>query len=121
MLYEFITKKQNDTIAQSIENYQGQAYPLETALGAVLIGHHYGWRVLKIIHSPATYKKYEQILGVSFEEICPERGPKAKKSLGLKIADRLNSFWAVATGKKKIPNKALLDDGSELNEEFDDA
>ena len=120
-MYDFITKKQNETIAESIGNYRGQAYPLETALGAVLIGRLYGWRVLKIIHSPATYKKYEKILGVSFEEICPERGPNAKKSLGLKIADRLNSFWAVATGKKKIPNKAMLDDGSELPEDFDDA
>ncbi len=121
MLYGFLTKEQNEALSKSIDNYRGQAYTLESALGAVLVGHRFGWRVLKLIHSPSTYRKYEKILGVSFEEICPERGPKAKKSLGLKIADRLNSFWAVATGKKKVPNKAMLDDGSELGEEFDDA
>ncbi|MEH6542466.1 MAG: hypothetical protein V7721_00860 [Porticoccaceae bacterium] len=120
MLYGFLTKEQNQTITKAIDGYRGQAPTLESALGAVLIGHRYGWRVLKVIHSPATYKKYEKILGVKFQDICPERGPKASRSMGLKIADRLNSFWAVATGKKKIPNKAMLDDGAELPEDFTD-
>lgn len=118
MLYEFLTEEQNATIAESIDNYRGLAPTLEAAMGAVMLGHLYGWRVLKLVHSPATYRKYEKILGIKFEEVCPERSPKSKRSLGLKIADRLNSFWAVATGKKKIPNKSLLDDGAELPEDF---
>lgn len=118
MLFSFLTDKQNEAIKQSVDKYRGQAMALESAFGAVVIGHRYGWRVLKIIHSPATYRKYEKILGVKFQDICPERGPLAKRSLGLAIADKLNSFWAVATGKKKIDDKAKLDDEQTIAEEL---
>lgn len=109
MLKLKLTKEQEKTIQHSLVRYRGNAVALESALGALFIGANYGWRVLKIIHSPATYKKYEDILGVSFQDLCPERTLLSKKSWGLAIADRLNSFWAIATGKKKIKDKAFLD------------
>lgn len=117
-MFSHLNEKQNNTIVTSIDSYRGSAFILESALGAIIIGEKYGWRVLKLIHSPATYKKYEVILGLNFQDTCPERGPLAHKSLGLKIADRLNSFWAVATGKKKIKNKAEFDDGEALPKDY---
>lgn len=114
MLYSFLTDEQNNAIQQSMTHYRGHAMALESALGAVIIGHKYGWRVLKLVHSPATYRKYEKILGVKFQDISPERGPLAKKSRGLALADKLNSFWAVATGKKKIEDKSEFGDEQEI-------
>lgn len=118
MLYSFLTDEQNAVIQQSIAQYRGHATALESALGAVVIGHNYGWRVLKLVHSPATYRKYENILSVKFQDLCPERGPLSNKSRGLAIADKLNSFWAVATGKKKIEDKSELGDEKEIERDL---
>ena len=96
-------------IVESISNYRGLGTTLESALGALVVGQHFGWRVLKMLHNPSTYRKYEQILGVSFQEVCPERTKLTKKSMGVKAADKLESFWAVARGKKQIPNKGMLE------------
>lgn len=118
MLFTFLNEEQNETIKKSLDEYRGHVPTLEAAIGAIFVGHRYGWRVLKIVHSPATYRKYEKILGIKFQDICPERGELAHRSLGLAIADKLNSFWAVATGKKKIKEKATLADEDDIAKEL---
>ena len=100
-----------EVIIKSMSEYRGLGTTLESAVGALVIGQHFGWRVLKMFHNPSTYNKYEQILGVSFKEVCPERTEFSKKSVGVKAADKLKSFWAVARGKKQIANKGMLDLG----------
>lgn len=80
-------------------NYKGSGNILESAIGAMYVGQIYGWKVLRMIHGSNTYVKYEKILGVKFKDICPDRGPLASNSIGLKIADKLGGFWKVATGK----------------------
>jgi len=109
-----LTKEQEQTILSVIKNYKGNAPKLEGAIGALVIGSNYGWRVLKIIHSPATYKNYESILNIKFQDVCPERTELSKKSFGLAIADKLKSFWSVATGKKSIKNKLHIDDAKAI-------
>jgi len=98
-------------VIDSVSKYKGLGTTLESAVGALVIGQHYGWRVLKMLHNPSTYKKYEEILRVRFEDVCPERTPLTKKSIGMQIADKLQSFWAVARGKKQVPNKGMLGEG----------
>lgn len=103
-----LNKDQEAIIQKALKEFKGQIDTFESALGALIIGQHYGWRVLKIIHSPATYKKYEKLLGLSFEDICPERGALAHKSIGLMVADKMNSFWAVVLGKIEVKNKLRI-------------
>ena len=95
-------------LIETIQKYRGQSTTLESALGALIVGQHYGWRVLKIVHGNRTYNKYQDILGVKFEDLCPERTEISHRSLGLAAADRLNSFWAVVRGKRKVANKGLI-------------
>ena len=97
-------------ILKTIDKYRGQASTLENALGSLILGQHYGWRVLKIVHTPATYKKYENILGVEFKNVCDEITSKGdSRSVGYAISKKLGSFWAIITGKTKIPDKGVID------------
>lgn len=110
--------EQEQIVAKSIADYKGNVVKLESALGALLLGSNYGWRLLKIVHSPATYKSYEKILGISYQDVCPERTELSKKSYALAIADKWKSFWAVASGKKPIKHKHHIDDGSEIQKQI---
>ena len=118
MLGIILTDKQEKVVKKSIRSYRGNAAKLEGAIGALVVGSNYGWRVLKIIHSPATYKSYEEILSIKFQDTCRERTPLSKKSFGLAVADKIASFWAVATGKKSIKNKAHFDDEDEIQRQI---
>ena len=46
------------------------------------MGHHFGWKVLYIIHSRVTIRKYEKILDIKIRDIFAETGPSSYRSLG---------------------------------------
>jgi len=89
----------------AIANFQGDLDKLESALGMLRMGHHYGWKVLYIIHSKKTVRNYEGILGIKIREIFPETGPSSCRSIGLNLAMRFSNFWKVVGGDTKIPRK----------------
>ena len=99
----------NDHLSRVLAEYKGQVPVLESALGALIVGQHYGTRVLQLAHGQATLKKYEAILGKSFSELCPEKGRFAYKSIGLKAAEALGGFWKVVMGKVKVERKNEVD------------
>ena len=98
--------KRLDEIEQvAIARYVGDLGELESALGMLRMGHQYGWRVLVLIHSKATIRKYEEILGIDIREELPEKGPAAHRSVGLKVAETVGNFWKAVSGDIKIPKK----------------
>ncbi|SFL37823.1 hypothetical protein SAMN05216302_10726 [Nitrosomonas aestuarii] len=92
-------------IDEAVENYRGQADELENAIGMLMIGRIYGWKVLVIVHNKRTIKKYESILGINIREMFPPEGPLAHKSLGYRIASKLSNFWKAVSGDIKIENR----------------
>lgn len=80
------------------KEYRGSIHELERAVGVLFLGDEVGWKVLYLCHDKKTLRKYEQILGVDFREIFPERGPLARKSLGLALADKAGEFWKAVKG-----------------------
>lgn len=104
-----LTKDQTKRTTKAIETYKGQMPVLESAIGALAIGQKFGWRVLQIVHSSATLKKYERVLDLKFKDVCPERTDLSRKSVGLAVADKIQSFWAVALGKHPVKNKDCLE------------
>ncbi|MCC6834474.1 MAG: hypothetical protein IT213_05770 [Cytophagales bacterium] len=92
-------------IDKAVENFRGQADELENAIGMLMIGRIYGWKVLVIVHNKRTIKKYETILGINIREMFPPEGPLAHKSLGYKIASGLSNFWKAVSGDIKINNR----------------
>ena len=95
----------DDIIDRSISGAQGQLDELESALGMLLIGHHFGWKVLYLVHSKRTIRKYEDILGIKIREIFPEIGPSSPRSVGLAVAEKYPNFWKVVSGEIKIPRR----------------
>lgn len=108
-----LTDEQNqqlqEVINRAIREAHGQLDELELALGMLLIGHHFGWKVLYLIHSKKTIRKYEEILDIKVREFFPEKGPSSPRSVGLAFADRVSNFWKVVSGDIKIPNRRKVE------------
>lgn len=98
-----------EVIDRTIRDGNGLLDELESALGMLLIGHHFGWKVLYLIHSKKTIRKYEEILGIKVREHFPERGPSSPRSVGLAFADKASNFWKVVSGDIKIPDRRKVE------------
>ena len=108
-LTEVQRKQLTDIQENAIAAFTGQLDELESALGMLAMGHHFGWKVLYLIHSKKTIRKYEDILGVKIRELFPEKGPSSYRSFGLSLADKIGNFWKVAGGDIKIPDRRKVD------------
>lgn len=86
----------------AISNFSGMLDELESALGMLRIGHHMGWKVLYLVHSKKTIRKYEEILNIKIRDIFEEEGPSAKRSIGLAIAQKFSNFWKVVSGEAPL-------------------
>lgn len=75
---------------------------LESALGMLRMGHHVGWKILYIILSKKTIRKYEEILDIKIRDIFPDEGPSAARSIGLEISKRFSNFWKVVSGEIEL-------------------
>jgi hypothetical protein len=112
-----LDKETEQRILKALDDFKGLGTTMESAVGALIIGQYFGWRVLKLLHNPATYRKYEKILGIEFKTVCPEITEAGKaKSIGYAITEKLNSFWAVITGKKKFADKGVIDSPEQVQE-----
>lgn len=94
-------------VARSSLEFKGQADDLYMAVGCLLVGRLYGWRVLRLTLTSKQYAKYQRILalgldepggGFRFGEWMRERERLSYKSIGLKLADMIGDFWAACKG-----------------------
>ncbi|MGC2519446.1 MAG: hypothetical protein WA373_10130 [Burkholderiales bacterium] len=90
--------------ADAIANFEGQVDEMESALGMLRLGHHVGWKVLYLIHSKATIRKYEAILGIKVRELFPEEGPSSYRFNVYRLAETASNFWKVVSGAVKLPD-----------------
>ena len=74
---------------------------LESALGMYMIGFHFGWKVLYLLHSKRTVRKYEDILGIKVAEVFDEVGPDADRTNAYKIIAAASNFWKAVSGEEK--------------------
>jgi len=88
--------------------FTGLVDELEKAIGMLFLGRLVGWKVLVLVHNKRTIRKYEDILGIKVREFFPEEGPLSRKSIGLKVAEKLGSFWKAVSGEVKIENRREL-------------
>lgn len=110
-----LSEEQEQILLQNIKEFRGVGNTLESALGALIMGQYFGWRVLKILHNPLTYRRYEKILGLKFQGVCPEKTEYSEtKSVGYAITQKLGSFWAVVMGKRKVEDKGLIENQAEV-------
>lgn len=93
----------------AIAKFVGDMGELESALGMLRVGQQYGWRVMYLIHSKATIRKYEEILGISVKEEFPEEGPSSLRNNGYRLFKKLGNFWKIVSGEQKIEDKRQVD------------
>lgn len=74
---------------------------MESALGMYLLGFHLGWKVLYLVHTKRTIRKYEEILGIKVSEAFPEVGPDAGRTNAHKVIQAASNFWKAVSGEEK--------------------
>lgn len=96
-------KLDNDQLVEildsAIENFRGDLTLISKSIGALVLGRKYGWKVMYLIHSKRTIKKYEEILGVSLRDVLPAVGKRADKSLAWSVAKKVTNFWKAVSGE----------------------
>ncbi|MGV1046889.1 hypothetical protein [Limnohabitans sp.] len=95
----------NAYIENLMQTYKGDLTLLADSLGALNLGKRYGWRVLRIIYSPMTYRKYQKALGLEFNAVVPEVTPLSERSVGYKIASKIKDYWAAVRREYGIDAK----------------
>jgi len=88
-------------IERAIRQDHYQIDEMESALGMYLMGFHYGWKVLHLIHSKKTIVKYEELLGIDIRKEFPEFGLDADRTNAYKLIQSVTNFWKLVSGEKK--------------------
>lgn len=94
---------------EAIARFKGQLEDLEAALGMLRLGHHFGWRVLVLIHNKRTIRKYEEILSINIRDFFEDEGPSCERSVGYIVAKKIGNFWKAVSGAIKIDDRRLID------------
>lgn len=90
---------------RAIAKFYGTMDELESALGFLRLGFHYGWKPLAIMHSKKTFRKYEQILDINARDLFPEDTPQSARSMGYLVAQKLSNFWKAVSGDIKVEHR----------------
>jgi hypothetical protein len=96
---------QQDKIDRAIENYQGNASSLATAIGMYMLGRRFGWKVLYLMSDKRSIRKWEELLDINFREELPAEGDLADKSIAWRLAKNLSNFWKAVSGELKVKIK----------------
>jgi hypothetical protein len=81
-----------------IRAFKGDLTQLERAIGALIAGRKFGWKVMLLVHDRKTIEKYEQILDVDFKTL-PETAECTHKSIGWIAVQKVASFWKAVKGE----------------------
>lgn len=102
-------QKINDIVENASKKYTGDMAVLETAVGALVLGQFFGWRVLRIMHGSAAYAKYQRILGVRFIEVCPDHTKLSRRNNGYRWTEDFGNYWkAINQGLVPAEKRAEL-------------
>lgn len=86
-------------IEQVTNEYRGNLDDLYTIVGMVVIGRLMGWRVIRLVSSRRLWSLGCKLFGdLKSDEIMPERGLYARKSVGLAVVDKLGGYWDFVRG-----------------------
>lgn len=99
-----------DIIDRATDAFHGDLDELERAIGMLMLGRHYGWRVLMLMHSQATIRKYQKILGIdNLRDVLPEVGVLAGRSRAWRLVEGTSNFWRVVRGQIANVRSARVD------------
>lgn len=82
--------------------FSGQIDDLYTAVGIIVIGRLFGWRVMRLVVPRRVWKKTSDIFGDPKELMGKEKGDLYHRSFGVEIADRIGGYWDFVRGYKAM-------------------
>lgn len=89
-------------------DFHGQLDELESALGMMIMGRLFGWKLFAMIHNKRTIRKYEDILGIKIREAFPEEGPLIGRSHAYALVKQLGNYWKAVSGEFKVDGRRDL-------------
>ncbi len=89
-------------------DFKGQLDELESALGMLLMGRLFGWKLLVMIHNKRTIRKYEEILDIKIRDVFPEEGALIGKSQAYGIVKLVGNYWKAVSGEFKVEGRRDL-------------
>ena len=74
---------------------------IESAIGALVMGQMFGYRVLELVHSGTTRGKYCKLLGIeSFRRVCPPTGVYSQRHYLFRAMAKVTDWWR---GRRQLP------------------
>lgn len=89
-------------IDELCKTYKGQLDDLYQAVGLIVVGRRFGWRVMRLISSRPQWTQANNLFG-DVKEWMREEESCAHRSLGLSMIKSINDYWLVVRGIIKIP------------------
>jgi hypothetical protein len=100
----------DEELIQKIEristDYHGQIDDLYEAIGMIISGRLFGWRVMRLASSRSCWTLATKLFGDP-KLLMPERGTLAYKSFGLKVCDKAGEYWEVVKRHTPVPTQEL--------------
>ncbi len=97
------TEAENRHLEHAVATFRGNGRELESAVGALYLGKVYGWKVLRVMHSSVSYRKYQAILGIDFKDWCPSTTSLTERHRGYQLALKAKNFWDLMRGTESAP------------------
>ena len=86
-------------IDKAVKNFEGNTDNLTGAIGFLMVGQKFGWRIMFFMYSQASVRKYEKILNIKAREYMPELGPYARKAVAWQALQKVTNFWKAVKGE----------------------
>jgi len=87
-------------IGAAMERFTGQADDLVGAIGTLIVGREFGWRVMRLATTNKNWVRYKRIFGEGFDfrDWMSEEGRYAHRSRGLALAKQVGRYWDIVRG-----------------------
>lgn len=88
-------------IEEVVKGFHGQIDHLYEAVGMIVIGRLFGWRVMRLASSRRCWTTATKLFGDP-KELMREREKYAYKSFGLKVVEMAGDYWEVIRGHRPV-------------------
>jgi hypothetical protein len=79
-------------------NFKGQLDDLQAAVGMLVVGRLFGWKVMRLVSSRRHWTVACKLFG-DLKELLPDRGLLVHKSVGLELVDKAGDYWGIIKGE----------------------
>lgn len=84
------------------KNFHGQIDHLYEAVGMIVIGRYFGWKVMRLASSRRCWTTATKLFGDP-KLLMKDEEKYAYKSFGLAAVKLVNDYWGVIMGHKPLP------------------